>query len=751
MDMYKSDLPVMMPIPYTPRDDGRPLSANELRAFKTVGPLDRHLTAEEARIVELHFKSYVHQGRDSFQRFIDRSARFLPLIKQSFKARGIPEDIAYLCMVESGGNPNARSHAGAVGLWQFMPATGRAYGLRQNSWIDERRDPFKATRAASDYLLKLYNDFSNWHLAIAAYNAGEGKIGRAVSGTGAGNFFELCRLDGRLESRARLKRETREYVPRLLAMTKIMRNLKLLGFREPSPQMAWNLKPMKVPAGVNLAGLARHVGLTWDEFSGMNPAYRKTASPPNDQSTAYLPPAKMVAAINWVAGQESRIFAGLREYTIRKGDTMASLSRKFSVSESALGEANGFRSLPVSGSVILIPPKDKTVEPVYEALPQVATEPTASAGTYTVRQGDTLASLAQVWGTDLESLRLANRMGRKETSLQPGERISIPGNSKTPKARPKVQKPVKAEAAEKSAPAKEKAADRSGTHTIRKGDTVSSIAKQYGVSYSELCSANKLNPKKPTIKLGQKLQIPGGKAGAKDDDAGSYTFKKGDSLSQIAKRHKVSYSALCAANKLNPKKPAVRVGMKLTIPGKGGASAKSQADAKAERIEKSGKSSTYTVKAGETLHSVSRATGVDVDDIAKANKLSRNAKVKTGQKLLIPGGASTKQKDAAPVKADKADKKSAAAKKAEKEKEKQAAEQDKAKDKKAADKKEKGKGKKSDADKGPAKSGSKVSVKPGDTLFGIARANSVSVEALQKANNLGSSTRVKVGQKLTIP
>ncbi|MDL2291039.1 LysM peptidoglycan-binding domain-containing protein [Desulfovibrio sp. OttesenSCG-928-F20] len=496
---YRADMEEMMPIPYTPRDDGQPLTPAELHAFKTVSDLDRHLNEEEAHIVELHFKFFVHQNRRTVERFVERSARFLPYIQKTFTGRGIPKDISYLCMVESGGNPNALSRAGAAGLWQFMPFTGRKFGLTQNKWIDERRDPFKATFAASDYLLKLYNDFSNWHLAVAAYNAGEGKIGKALSGTGAKDFFDLCRLDGCLEERARLKDETRDYVPRLIAMAKIMRNLKRLGFREPTPDMAWNLSPLTVPPGTNLAGLASQLDLTWDEFSAMNPAYRRTASPPAGTSTAYVPPEKLQSAVNWVASGEARSFAGWREYTIKRGDTLASVAKRHGVSQAAIREANGFAKLPGKGAVILIPGKGSKVEPMYDALPASASSASASAGTYVVQSGDTLFALAQRWGTDVASIRLANRMGSKDSALKPGQRISIPGNAKNKAGAVQTsQKKSQGQAAPKST---------GGQVVVKSGDTLYSIARAHNTSVDALQKINKLD-KKAKLKIGQKLRLP---------------------------------------------------------------------------------------------------------------------------------------------------------------------------------------------------------------------------------------------------
>lgn len=473
---YQADTEEKVSPPYTPRDDGQPLTTAELHAFKTVGELDRNLSQEDARTVELHFKHFVHQDRRTFSRFLQRSSRFLPYIKKVFTDRGIPEDVAYLVMVESGGNPNAISPAGATGLWQFMPYTGKRYGLKQNTWVDERRDPYKATLAAADYLLKLYNDFSNWHLAVAAYNAGEGKIGRALNGTGASDFFDLCRLDGQLEEKARLRDETRDYVPRLIAMAKIMRNLNRLNFDEPPRDSAWDLTPMSVPPGTNLAGLAKQLGYSWEEFSGMNPAYRRTASPPDTTSTAYVPHEKLSDAVRWVASAEARMYAGWKEYKVRKGDTLASIAKRNRTTVAAIKEANSISKLPRRGAVILIPgnsttqkavakssaqPEKKTASKPGATKLQAAKVPTKasvqlsgkSAGkpsgkssptVYVVQPGDTLYGLAVKWGTDMDSIRSTNKMDPKSTNLRLGQRITVPSNSKTP--------PTK-----KSAPAKRRA------------------------------------------------------------------------------------------------------------------------------------------------------------------------------------------------------------------------------------------------------------------------------------------------------
>jgi len=490
-------------VAYTPRDDGLPLTPAELHAFKTVTAFDRYLSEEDARIVELQFKYFVHQHRRSFERFLERSARFLPYVRKEFENRGIPEELVYVFMIESGGNPNARSRAGAVGLWQFMPRTGRHYRLFQNAWIDERRDPYKATIAAADYLLKLYNDFGDWHLVAAAYNAGEGKIGRALSGTGAGDFFELNRLNDNLEYRAQLRKETRDYVPRLIAVAKIMRNLERLGFSEPDPALAWDLQPLILPPSTNLTALARDLDLSWEEFSGMNPAYRRTASPPNMDTTAYVPPDKRENAVAFVQSREARVSPDGRTHTVQKGDTLASIARRHKTSIAAIREANGFDQLPAIGAVIIIPGRGTAG----------AAGPAVAGSNYTVHSGDTLNSLARQWGVSVNAIRAENGMGANDTNLRAGQRLLIPGGARPASA----PLPRKESAAPSATAPLAKASGGSAvpgpasgmTYTVQQGDTLFSIARNNGVSVGALQKANNMGSN-TNLRVGQRLVIPSG-------------------------------------------------------------------------------------------------------------------------------------------------------------------------------------------------------------------------------------------------
>ena len=170
-----------------------PLLEAEKKAFLSVSEIDRNITAEQLKCVEKEYKHYIKnpRGRVTIERFMYRAMPYLDFTKKVFREKNMPEELAYLAFVESGYHPFARSSANALGMWQFMAPTARHCGLTINWWIDERLDPYKATYAAADYLQEMYDEFNDWHLALAAYNAGPGKIRRALTETGTDNFFDL--------------------------------------------------------------------------------------------------------------------------------------------------------------------------------------------------------------------------------------------------------------------------------------------------------------------------------------------------------------------------------------------------------------------------------------------------------------------------------------------------------------------------------------------------------------------------------
>ena len=498
--------------PQLPSDDGVPLSAQERIALLSTGELDARLTPEERQQVELHFKYYLHKSRVGFERYLKRAEAYLPYVRKVFREHGIPEEVAYLAFVESGFNPNAVSRVGATGMWQFMRYTGTRYGLEQNYWLDERRDPYKATVAAATYLKQLYECFGDWHLAIASYNAGEGKISRALQHTGADNFFELCRLNsGIRERKTRLMPETQQYVPRFLAVTKIMRNLELLGFEAPDPKKAHKVVAVQVGSGADLAALARQAGGSQEVFKSLNPAYRRNISPVSGPSTAYVPEENAAKAIAWLARPESRNFAGWQQYKIRKGDSLYAIGQRFGVSVAVLRQANNLSSNNLRQGAVLMVPGGKQSSNLAAAKPaaqpaqpgkgagvasgnknagsaRVAASAPANTGgrpIHTVRRGENLYQIAQGYGISVSSLQAANGMSASESFLVAGQKLVIPASGS------------------KASTAK----TARNVYIVRKGDTLYNLAQRNNISLDELMRVNGLKRGKP-IMPGQELLIP---------------------------------------------------------------------------------------------------------------------------------------------------------------------------------------------------------------------------------------------------
>lgn len=489
------------PLPYLPADDGKPLSRNELLAMNYHSGFLTRLSDKDEQEVLLHFKYFTHRGRENFERYLLRAERYLPYVRKVFKEKGVPEDIAYLAIVESGFNPNAVSRAGATGMWQFMPRTGDLYGLQRSWWIDERRDPYKSTVAAAEYLLRLYAEFNDWYLALAAYNAGEGKIGRALTGTGASDFFELCDLNDRLQGKAQLKEETRKYVPKFIAVARIMNNLQRLGFTPLNFSKWEEPEHLKVAGGTNLRGLADAVGISWDEFVDFNPAPQRQSTAPGSNITVHLPKQMLNQAVAYLSSEESRKLAGWTPYTIRKGDTIGKISRRTGVPSKEIIAVNKINPNRLrAGQTILIPGSNvRNVQAAGESRAAGSGRSAAPGGTYKVKSGDTLYKIARAHNTSVKSLCAANNL-RENSAIKVGQKLNIPGGAgRTQAAAARADKPAQA-----SRPTADKAKT---TYTVRSGDTLWSIARKHKVNPMALLELNRMN-RNSKIKVGQKIKIP---------------------------------------------------------------------------------------------------------------------------------------------------------------------------------------------------------------------------------------------------
>jgi membrane-bound lytic murein transglycosylase D len=478
--------------PELPDDDGQSLYEEERIAFNSSGMLDADLSSEQKLQVERHFKYYLHANRAGFEKYLQRMELYLPYVQKVFTEMDVPLELANLAIVESGFNPNAVSRAGATGLWQFMGGTGKRFGLAVNYWLDERRDPYKSTVAAATYLRYLYEMFGDWHLAIASYNAGEGKISKAMEHTGAEDFFELCRLNQDIPVRAlRLKAETQQYVPRFLAVTKIMRNLERLGFTPPDPENAPVVAPVQVGPGADLAAMARSIGMDYSEFRAMNPAYRRGISPVTGASTAYVPAAHGARAAAWLAQPQARRFAGWQQYKVRRGDNLSSLSQRYGISVPVLSQANNLAGKTLREGSLLLVPGSANAAP-------------------TGREGGAAASAKGISGNDSRN------------------------------------------AAANAFSAAARKVDGRQIHTVRRGENFYRIAMNYGVSLASLLEANGISAKDSHLMAGQKLVIPAARPAATGKTRGIYVVRQGDTLYSLAQRNKISLDKLLRINSLDP-------------------------------------------------------------------------------------------------------------------------------------------------------------------------------------------------------
>ncbi|SIO41698.1 LysM peptidoglycan-binding domain-containing protein [Halodesulfovibrio marinisediminis] len=473
-----------------PADDAEPLSSEELEALETRLNINIEMDESDRKVVEQYFKYFTHRGRKTFQRYLSRCGGLLPHATEIFKQKGLPEEIVYLAFVESGFNAKAYSRAGAAGVWQFMPYTGRKYGLKQDWWIDERRDPYKSAESAATYLLKLYDDFGDWYLAIAAYNAGEGKIGRAMKKTGAESFFELTQKNHKLSRRARLRKETKHYVPKFLAIVKIMRNLEKLGFDPIDTESCEPVKAIQVKGGTDLLALANDLKIKWKTFYNMNPAFRRQVTPPDYETTVYVPASKASKAMAFLKSDKSRPYAGWIAYKVRSGDSWYRIGRKHGVPVAVLKKINNRRSnLLKPGQRLMIPGSNSTQ--VAWRSPRAKTRAIAQKrGKYIVKKGDTLYDISRATGVSVKTLLSANGL-RSAKQLRAGSKLYIPNKSKKTTIAQKTSK---------------KKGTKTVAYQVRRGESVWTIAKKFGVSYKDVLRWNQLS-KRSVLRPGDNLKI----------------------------------------------------------------------------------------------------------------------------------------------------------------------------------------------------------------------------------------------------
>ena len=465
------------------------LTPEQRRILSLKSGLDFDLDLFESKEVERYFAYYTGPARETFARWLKRAEAHLPSVRESLVRNGLPQDLAMLPFAESGYNCYAYSWAGAGGMWQFMPYTGRKYGLTVDWWIDERRDPGLATEAAGKYLAFLNDMFGDWYLALAAYNAGEGKISRALAGTDADDFMDLVSRNNLLNRRARLKPETQNYVPKFIAITKIFQNLEALGFDPVRWDAAPKLETVNVAGGTDLLALAKSGGLTWDEFHMLNPAFRRQVSPPDRNVRVSIPVEKKGPMLAYLENPGLRPSEGLITHLVKKGESIKSVAKHYRVPQEVICQINGQGAQALKPGQCIKIPASSTGEAMPERLKKTRSIASGRAN-YVVGKSDNVWSISKKYHVSVKTLLTANGLTTSK-GIKPGMRLSIPDNSD------KATKKTRTQAT--------KAREQVTHYTVRQGDTLFSVSRKFGVAQQDLKGWNKI--KGTDLRAGENIKV----------------------------------------------------------------------------------------------------------------------------------------------------------------------------------------------------------------------------------------------------
>ncbi|HGY56715.1 MAG TPA: LysM peptidoglycan-binding domain-containing protein [Caldithrix abyssi] len=449
--------------------------------------------------VRLAIKYFQTKGRVVFTKWLRRSGRYEQLIKEVLEEKNLPSELMYIAMIESGFNPKARSYARAVGMWQFISATGRYYGLRNNWWFDERRDVIKSTIAAATHLAELYERFGDWYLALAGYNCNPRKVDYNIRRYKSRDFWKLKRLP----------RQTRNYVPTFLAAAIIAENPAQFGFT------VEKLEPIRVDTvliseSVDLNVIAKIVDTTYAYIKEINPAVLRWVTPPGVKNfTLYLPEGtRQKFKEEYAKIPDSKKRSWVR-HRIRPGETLSTIAQKYHTSMAVIKSTNRIRgSFIRAGDYLLIPvPQNKSHYYTYS--PKSRTHSTAKKRSkprvvknvpghkkiiYRVKPGDTLGEIAEIYNTRASKIRAWNGLYYGQ-HIYPRQELAIwvPENLSEMKAQAKKRVKIKEDI------------DPSMYYVVKRGDTLWDIARKYNLSIKQLKELN--NMRTSRIRPGDKLRI----------------------------------------------------------------------------------------------------------------------------------------------------------------------------------------------------------------------------------------------------
>lgn len=474
-------------------------------------------------------------AKEAFTKYLQRSKKYTPMMKEILREYGLPEDLIYLSLVESGYNPHAYSWARAMGLWQFISSTGRLYNLHRSWWIDERKDPIKSTKAAARFLRDLYEQFGSWELAMAAYNGGPGRVNRTIKKQKTIDFWKM-----------KLRRQTMDYVPLIMAATIIAKNPEKYGFYDIDyePTVEWD--EVKIDKCLELKVIANEIDCPLNKLQELNPELLRRYTPPNTKGYMLKVPKgkkeQFLAAYDDLPSPKETSWV---KHKISRGETVSTIASRYGVSQYAIFEANNLsrRSKIYAGRTLIVPvPLDRE----YNQHIEKPSDRSANNSIYAVQSGDTMWDIARAFGTTVTALRRANSIVRG-SRIYVGQKLRIPSNAKYLKQKNNSSSKTYAstENTKKSSSSPPSVdAPQVKTYKVRAGDTLWDIARKFGTTTTTIRRLNDLG-RSSRIYPGQNLKV------SSNVNYTTHRVRRGETLSSIARKYRTSIARIRANNNID--------------------------------------------------------------------------------------------------------------------------------------------------------------------------------------------------------
>lgn len=586
----------------------------------------------------------------NFQAGLDRSQKYLPYIREELRKAGLPEELAWVAMVESLYTPKIVSRAGAGGMWQFMKSTGKRYNLRIDSHVDERFNWQSSTRAAIGYLTDLYQMFDgDWALAVTAYNMGEGGLERAIADNGGDrNLWTLLEAP---PAANRIPLEAKKYYARFLATLIVASNPERYGFRT-NPQPPENTVRIAVKGMYSLNDLDKAMGLPAGTLEALNPDLIQRVTPPTGEYAVAVPVEHRQTFLAALQKVKTVQYAG-GTHTVRRGETIAGIAARYGVNGDELMRLNGIRSARhlQTGARLKLPSGAQAASNVLAqgGAPSELDQP-APPRTYRVKPGDTLYDIARAHRVSVGDIQKWNELGRS-ARIQVGRTLYV--SDPSVKGETVSEAPAPAAEPVQTAAVEVEKHEEEILHTVVAGEYPAAIAAKYGMSLDEFLTLNRLT-KTSTIHVGDKLRVRGAAAPvaatAKNEPSGEtpaappaepklvHKVAQGETAGAIAQRYGVSTKDLLAWNKLTARS-VLHIGDELVVYPKG---APATAAASSERIVTASATPTsddgrivHVVARGHNPTTIARRYGVSVSDLFRWNEWPKNHVLRVGDQVVI--------------------------------------------------------------------------------------------------------------------